>query len=188
MKSHCRTLLLLCLCIGMISACASLRAPATAAPTYTPYPTYTILPTYTPVLTKTPLPTPTSKFSLIAWDELNAFLAQDHTNWNTYVEGKYTCVNYALDLVSNAEERGINAWIVAVMFQDSDIGHAFVAFNTSDFGIVWIEPQSDYAYAAVEVGQLLCLRVNTSRCWDEGVVTEVHEHIDCDPDTHKCSW
>lgn len=118
--------------------------------------------------------------------ELNVFLASDHTNWNEWIADVYTCVNFTLDLVANARAQNIDAWIVGVKFENSDTGHAFVAFQTTDRGEVWIEPQSDYSYYAVKVGSLLCYAVDTSICDDSGKVSEVVEHLECDLDTDMC--
>jgi len=118
--------------------------------------------------------------------ELNSFLASDHTNWNEWIDDKYTCVNFAMDLVANARKHNIEAWIVGVLFDRSETGHAFVAFETNDLGVVWIEPQSDYAYYAVEVGKFLCYTVDTSICSDYGKVTKVDQHVECDAKTGEC--
>ena len=88
-------------------------------------------------------PTPTINYRPITWKELVNFLSDDHTNWNEYIPGKYVCLDFAVDLVANAEKRYIKAWIVGVEFKDGGPGHAFVAFETTDRGIVYIEPQAD---------------------------------------------
>lgn len=179
------TFLALCL---TLSACSSIGAASMAVATYTPLPTYTAYPTYTPLPTESPAPkpTPTPNYQPITWIELNDFLAGDHTNWHAYDFETYNCVNFAMELVTNARAAGINAWIVTVEFKDSNIGHAFVAFPTIDKGNIWIEPQSDYAYAEVEVGQPLCLKMDPTRCQDWGVVSRVDQPAECDWYTHEC--
>jgi hypothetical protein len=134
----------------------------------------------------TPTPSSTTSYQPISWRDLNVFLSNDHTNWNTYIPNKYTCVNYAMDLVANAHKANIDAWIVAVEFDRSKIGHAFVAFRTTDMGVVWIEPQSDYAYYAVEIGEPLCYAADTSFCQDYGRVTKIEEPVQCDEKTSNC--
>jgi hypothetical protein len=181
-------LLFLCLLIFIISACSSKNNNAAPAVASTPYPTYTLYPTFTPVVTKTPTITPTSHYHPITWNELNDFLASDHTNWHAYIPDKYVCVNFAMDLVAHAEEQNIESWIVVVSFEHADAGHAFVGFSTTDKGTVWIEPQSDYAYAAVEVGQPLCWKIDPTRCQDWGIVYEVHDHAMCSYIQHYCWW
>ena len=190
MKIHRTLIVAICLCF-FLSGCSTLL---TSALVVTPVPTVTVLPTYTPYPTFTPLPTavptktarPTHAYRPITWDELNEFLANDHTNWHAYDIDKYNCVNYAMDLVANAQAENYNAWIVAVSFRGADVGHAFVAFETSDKGTIWIEPQSDYAYAAVKVGQPLCLKIDPTRCQDWGIVEEVEQPVQCNALTHHC--
>jgi hypothetical protein len=134
----------------------------------------------------TPTPEPSTNYKPVSWLELNVFLSNDHTNWNKYIPGKYTCVNFAMDLVAAAHKANIDAWIVAVEFDRSAIGHAFVAFQTTDMGVVWIEPQSDYAYAEVEIGQPLCYAEDTNICQDYGRVTKIEEPVQCDITSSTC--
>jgi len=128
----------------------------------------TITPTIKLPVNPTPaiVPAPTTGYQPISWTDLNVFLATDHTNWKAYIPDKYTCVNYAMDLVDNAQKQDFDAWIVAVEFDRSPMGHAFVAFQTTDMGVVWIEPQSDYANYAVQIGEPLCYAADTSICQD----------------------
>lgn len=151
-------------------------------------PTYTFQPTYTP---PPPVPDPpatatTAYRTSITWMELNDFLASDHTNWNQYIEGEYNCVNFSLDLIANATANKIHAWLVYVVFDPEEPAHAFVAIRTSDKGVVWIEPQSDYAYAEVAVGEPLCLKIDTTKCSSYGLVTKVVDPAECDPLTYEC--
>jgi hypothetical protein len=153
-----------------------------AAPTQT-------FPATDPIFTPTPYPVEadtTSYRPSITWLELNDFLASDHTNWNQYIEGKYNCVNFSLDLISNARADNIYAWLVYVVFDPEEPAHAFVAIKTSDKGVVWIEPQSDYAYAEVAVGEPLCLRIDTTKCSSYGLVTKVVDPAECNPVTYEC--
>ena len=186
-------LLVLLLAGILITACAPIAASqlkSVQAPTPTPKPTEIFLNPVDPTLTipfgPTPTQAPTTSCLLISWRNLNVFLASDHTNWNKYIPDKYTCVNYAMDLVASAKKQNINAWIVAVEFDRSEIGHAFVAFKTTDMGVVWIEPQSDYAYNAVEIGEPLCYATDTSVCEDYGRVTKIDQPVTCDAATSTC--
>ncbi len=149
-------------------------------PTPTAYPTLTQYPTNTTVPA-----TATPKSGKLAWAELIDFILNDHTNWNTYSD-IYNCVNFSIDLVSGARQKGIQAWIVSVSFVGKTIGHSFVAFPTKDRGEIWIEPQSDEAYTISQVGQPLCLANNPNLCWDQGIISQIIEPAECDPVTHEC--
>ncbi|MFC1949528.1 hypothetical protein ACFLW0_05090 [Chloroflexota bacterium] len=76
--------------------------------------------------------------------EVTAFLRADRTNENEYIGddyGVYVCSHYARDICNNAEQEGIRCAYVELRYPDS--GHAIIAFNTVDFGLVYFEPQSD---------------------------------------------
>jgi len=73
--------------------------------------------------------------------EMKAFLAADKTDSKPYVDGQYVCFDYAADVNNNADAAGIQA--AYVRLRASDWGHAVVAFNTVDRGLIYIEPQSD---------------------------------------------
>jgi hypothetical protein len=74
--------------------------------------------------------------------EMEAFLAQDPTSLNTYVEDKYVCVDFAATVNNNAEDQGIRCAVVDIFYPDG-YGHTIVAFDTIDRGLIYIEPQFD---------------------------------------------
>jgi hypothetical protein len=88
----------------------------------------------------------------MAW--VTAFLAWDTTDANLYGP-EYVCADFAADLVSSARRQGLAAWSVVVLFTH-EIGHVITVFETTDQGLVYVEPQSDTLYPVVEVGQRLC--------------------------------
>ncbi len=73
--------------------------------------------------------------------EVRQFLQDDQTDQNQYIKDVYDCHNFAADVNLNAEAKGIRAAYVSIAFPDT--GHAIVAFNTVDKGILYIEPQHD---------------------------------------------
>lgn len=76
-----------------------------------------------------------------SYSELLAFLADDKTDAKPYIDGEYVCFDYAAELNNNADAKGIQA--AYVRLRSEDWGHAVVAFETVDKGLVYIEPQSD---------------------------------------------
>ena len=72
---------------------------------------------------------------------MQSFLASDTTDQHPYIAGTYVCWNYAADVIADAEKQHIRCAFVYVEFADS--AHAVVAFNTTDKGVVYIEPQTD---------------------------------------------
>jgi hypothetical protein len=76
------------------------------------------------------------------YQEMKTFLAQDTTNVNNYVEDQYVCVDFAATVNNNAEAKGIRCAVVDIFYPDG-YGHTIVAFDTTDRGLIYIEPQFD---------------------------------------------
>jgi hypothetical protein len=76
------------------------------------------------------------------YQEMKTFVAQDSTNTNTYMEDKYVCVDFAAAVNNNAEAKGIRCAVVDIFYPDG-YGHTVVAFDTTDRGLIYIEPQFD---------------------------------------------
>jgi hypothetical protein len=173
--------------IAQTQTAAPLPPPLTVTPypTATQYPTVAPYSTFTPVPTESPVPSATPRYRPITWAQLMDLTFNDHTNWNTWTK-QYNCVNFSMDLVSNMEALNVEVWIVAVDFKDQKEGHAFVAFPTTDRGIIWIEPQSDDAYSVSEIDSYLCFANDPYKCWKDGKITRIIEPATCDPITHEC--
>jgi DNA-binding protein H-NS len=84
------------------------------------------------------------------YSEVISFLAKDETNTNTYSLSSYTCTYFSKDVNNNAESQGIRCAYVELSFPG--IGHAIVAFETTDKGLVYFEPQHDVR-ANIEIGK-----------------------------------
>jgi len=74
--------------------------------------------------------------------EAIAFIRLDVTDKNEYVEDKYVCTNFAADVKNNAFKNGYRCGFVSIRFPEG-LGHAIVCFNTTDRGLIFIEPQTD---------------------------------------------
>ena len=129
-----------------------------------------------------PEPTPIPEYRSITWAELVQFLADDHTNWHEYDLETYNCVNYAVDLAVGAEQERIKTRLVGVDFIGQETGHAFVEFETSDRGIIFVEPQGDNTYSNVKLGNLLCDDWGEFECM--GVIDKIHYFGACDHEHH----
>jgi hypothetical protein len=70
------------------------------------------------------------------------FLADDGTNDKKYDETEYNCTDYSADVKANAADEGIRCAYVNIYFA-GHMGHSIVAFDTTDEGLVFIEPQTD---------------------------------------------
>ena len=68
------------------------------------------------------------------------FIRSDETDRNQYNQS-YRCTNFADDFMNNAFRAGYRCGYVTIEFPESS--HTIVCFNTSDNGLIFIEPQSD---------------------------------------------
>jgi len=75
--------------------------------------------------------------------QLRAFITADATDLNEYVNDTYVCEDYSYDVIMHALAQKIRCAYVSIRFRGDNSGHAIVAFNTTDRGLVYIEPQSD---------------------------------------------
>jgi len=73
--------------------------------------------------------------------EMREFLANDKTDSCSFVAVEYVCSDFASQVNNNAETSGIRAAYVRI--RSKEWGHAVVAFETVDRGLIFIEPQSD---------------------------------------------
>jgi len=74
------------------------------------------------------------------YDEAIAFINSDKTDENGYTSD-YVCYDFTADFNSNAFQMGYRCGFVYIEFSDS--AHAITCFNTTDRGIIYIEPQND---------------------------------------------
>ena len=82
--------------------------------------------------------------------EATDFLRADRTDRNRYVEDSYVCSHFARDVCNNAEAEGLRCAFVELRYRDS--GHSIIAFDTTDRGLVYFEPQFDDE-VRVEIGR-----------------------------------
>jgi len=130
--------------------------------------------------TSTPFPLPTVAYALPdgmaqnypkrdpTFDEMIYFLNHDHVNWNEYVEKGYTyvCHHFACDVCNAAFQQGLRCAYVHVGM--GSVAHALVAFETTDQGLIYFEPQLDKRMK-VEIGR---------RYWSWVFLPDWPEYID----------
>jgi hypothetical protein len=75
------------------------------------------------------------------FNEIRSFVIADQTSRNEWQENVYECRHFAADLCHNAREAGWDCALVLLCFDKEQ--HAVVAFNTSDRGLIYLEPGND---------------------------------------------
>ncbi len=84
------------------------------------------------------------------YDEMDTFRKSDQTNQNSYVYPDYICYDFTADFIANAFEAGYRCGFVYIEFDES--AHSIVCFNTTDQGLIYIEPQTD-AIVTITIGE-----------------------------------
>ena len=79
------------------------------------------------------------------YEEALLFITSDKTDQSRYDKSNYTCVNFATDFKNNALKAGYRCGYVIIYFPgtNSVTSHALNCFNTTDHGLIFIEPQKD---------------------------------------------
>jgi len=94
------------------------------------------------------------------------FLREDKTDKNEFLEDMYTCSHFAMDVCNSAESEGLRCAYVALMYSNG--GHAIIAFDTVDKGLVYFEPQTDdEAAPAVGKRYYQCVKPNSDWYYEE---------------------
>lgn len=75
------------------------------------------------------------------YKEMKDFLLQDTTNKLPYKQNERICTDFATDVNNNAKKKGISCGIVYILYGET--GHSIIAFQTTDKGLIFIEPQFD---------------------------------------------
>jgi hypothetical protein len=75
------------------------------------------------------------------YKEMKDFLLQDETDTKPYQIDEHTCTDFSAEVNNNAEDAGIRCAAVYIIYPKT--GHTIVAFNTTDKGLIFIEPQFD---------------------------------------------
>ncbi len=75
------------------------------------------------------------------YQEALGFVSSDKTELRPY-DRSWACVAFAREFQSNARKAGFYCGFVVVYFPDGN-SHALDAFNTTDSGLMFVEPQSD---------------------------------------------
>ena len=75
------------------------------------------------------------------YQEVKEFLAADDSNNKSYIKDEHICTDFTAEVNNNAEKKGIRCATVYIIYPET--GHSIVAFNTTDKGMIFIEPQFD---------------------------------------------
>jgi len=98
-----------------------------------------------------------------SFEDLKKFVEEDDTDKFEWKEKVFTCVEFTNRFIMNFAKHGYFSCHAYVEFEDG--GHAIVAVNTTDKGIVYIEPQSDRIIFSLNAGENYCEKVGWNCEW-----------------------
>jgi hypothetical protein len=76
------------------------------------------------------------------YQEVLDFITADKTDENNYKDDSFSCYDYTNLFCNNAFKAGYLCGNVLISFPN-DQAHSIACFNTTDNGIIFVEPQSD---------------------------------------------
>lgn len=110
------------------------------------------------------------------YQELKNFVNKDQTNRLKYNDD-YVCSEFSYEFIRNFEMEGFSSGAVYLDLicpneDDEEHGHAIVVINTTDRGIIYLEPQDDNLFSSEN------MQVNDNYCnivdWDcDWVITKI---------------
>lgn len=101
---------------------------------------------------------PTVTDAKVTEAELLEFLKTDKTDGIDYGEG-FNCVEYAFVLGLRGRWQGLQPEVVRIDFDGQNYGHLLLAYETSDKGVVFINPEDDSIVKPRIGGQLAGKRI-----------------------------
>ena len=107
--------------------------------------------------------------------EVAQFMENDNTDALEYNAQNFSCLHFSQTFIANAIQLSMRCTLVIINFDETNVSHAIVGFNTSDNGMVYIEPQFDEWVENLEPG---------NDYWTECVVPNgIYEHVEDPNDT-----
>jgi hypothetical protein len=97
-----------------------------------------------------------------SYQELVEFLETDETAFQPFIEGTYECKHFSIDLIRNARAQGYRAGYVSLSNPQGN-DHAIVCFETTDNGLVFVEPQLNLLITSEELKDMLENKVYSIR-------------------------
>lgn len=87
------------------------------------------------------------------WAEMMAFILIDMMSYETpeNLPENYNCVDYSGDMIKRAAGYGYFAQMVYMDYENSNKAHMVVGFNTTDEGLIYVEPQT-HEIIELEIG------------------------------------
>jgi len=103
-----------------------------------------------------------------SYAELLNFIREDKTDELKFIEenNQFVCTDFANTFVRNFREKGFYSCTAILYFsKPPNSSHAIVAVNTTDLGLVYVEPQTDDIIFSLKEGDNYCEKANFDCTW-----------------------
>jgi hypothetical protein len=101
------------------------------------------------------------------YQEALQFVASDKTDQHQYIVNSYTCVNFATDFRNNALKAGYECGYAIIFFPDNS-SHELNCFNTTDRGLIFVEPQ---------LGEVTTITIGKTYCGTAGTIPPINSTV-----------
>jgi uncharacterized protein YoxC len=98
------------------------------------------------------------------YSELVQFIVEDRTDAMAYTNNSFVCTDFANMFIANFKKKGYYSCFTELVFEEG--AHAIVAVNTTDRGLMYVEPQSDGIIMSLKVGENYCSKVDWDCYWE----------------------
>ena len=117
-----------------------------------------------------------SKFLITpSFSDLQSFIARDNTNTLQYVNNTFTCLDFSNTFVNNFAKEGYYSCVATLVFNGGKLSHAIVSVNTTDRGLIYVEPQSDGIITNLKVDDNYCSLVDWDCYWKVEKISDCFE-------------
>ena len=101
-----------------------------------------------------------------SYSDVLAFVEEDDTDKQRYIGDNYTfiCTDFADRFIGNFLKKGFFS-CEAIIYLPENSSHSLVAINTTDKGLIFIEPQKDKVITSMRVGDNYCSYINSDCNW-----------------------
>jgi len=126
-----------------------------------------------------------------SYNELSIFLSVDKTDTLPYTDW-FVCGDFSRLLMSNSNNNNIRAGFVVIYQEEiTDVPHAIVCFNTTDRGLIFVEPQGDKKFTLSEFNKMRDSNYYeyTDMAFSYYTIDwfELYNYADCDYDWYNCN-
>jgi len=100
------------------------------------------------------------------YSDVLSFIEEDDTDKQKYVSENYTfiCTDFTNRFINNFLKKGFFS-CEAIIYLPENSSHSIVAINTTDRGIIFVDPQADKVITSLNIGDNYCSHIGQDCTW-----------------------